>query len=471
MIASLASARAVTFKMMNKAATRLPIGIADRLGLVMSETARALSPEASGTGFALYLRRAGQLLKSSTIPRRMAAIDELIRDEQFDQAARIYREVIGIQPTLSTTYDSGVRLAESGRMGDAFTQACIHAIETPELREMMSTLLLADPIFQPSRLWLYFMIYNAFQIETGGIEHFKKTVNHNYFNWTSDYDIELQSRSLQSTLGLSDTERENLARDIDAPEGARPAEFSRAKWQLYSRFLALLWEQAARSDRLGLLDSCAEPELGDPLSIRYRGRLITQDLCNSVIDVNTMFAGAPGDLKAGDRVAEIGAGHGRIENILLRAAPGVRVAIFDIPPALYVSQWYLSHLFPNKRVFKFRDFDRFDQVKAEFEAADIAFFLPSQARLLPEKTFDAFVNICSLQEMTSEQIDLWFSEIDRLCRGWFFTKQYMESHNHFDHIVVRRADYPVRRNWTPIFDRGNPGNTSLFEALYAIEKR
>ena len=45
------------------------------------------------------------------------------------------------------------------------------------------------------------------------------------------------------------------------------------------------------------------------------------------------------------RVIELGAGHGRVANVILHAVANVQVVIVDIPPALYVSQWYLSNLF------------------------------------------------------------------------------------------------------------------------------
>jgi putative sugar O-methyltransferase len=414
-----------------------------------------------------YLGAAEKLLRDAGLDRRMGAIEAQIHQQHFDEAARMYRDLIGRQPTLSTVYEAGMRLAKSGELGDAFTRAAINAVHTPELRAMMLFLMKSPAIFQPSRLWLYFMFYNAFQLETAGVDVFKKTVNHNYFNWTADSDIQLQSQSLQTTLGLSDADVDALERDIDAPQALKPVEFSAVKWRLFSRLVALLYEYARRDDRLGLLDRCEEPALGTPLYIRYKGRSITQDLCNSIVDVNTFLA-SPVAQGEHLHVAELGAGHGRIQNILLRARPGFRVTIIDIPPALYVSQWYLSRLFPERRVFAFRDFKDFNDVKAEFDAADLIFLSPAQVELLPPKIFDGFLNICSLQEMKPEQIQNWFRHIDRLCRGWFFTKQYKESVNPFDGVVVRKTDYPVPSNWSTVFDRDNPGNTSLFEAMYKL---
>ena len=45
----------------------------------------------------------------------------------------------------------------------------------------------------------------------------------------------------------------------------------------------------------------------------------------------------------------------------------MKYTIIDIPPALFISQWYLSNSFEDKKVFKFRDFDDWDSVKDDLK--------------------------------------------------------------------------------------------------------
>jgi|tagenome__1003787_1003787.scaffolds.fasta_scaffold15557540_1 hypothetical protein len=47
--------------------------------------------------------------------------------------------------------------------------------------------------------------------------------------------------------------------------------------------------------------------------------------------------------------------------------------VFDVPPALYLSQWYLTTLFPKRRAFRFRGFETFKEIDGELTEADIAF--------------------------------------------------------------------------------------------------
>jgi hypothetical protein len=83
--------------------------------------------------------------------------------------------------------------------------------------------------------------------------------------------------------------------------------------------------------------------------------------------------------------------------------------------------------------------------------------------------FDLFINISSLQEMTPAQIDNWFGQIDRLCKGWFYTKQYVESKNGFDNVIIRQEDYPVRTHWQTVLNRKSPIFPEMFETIYKIK--
>jgi hypothetical protein len=70
--------------------------------------------------------------------------------------------------------------------------------------------------------------------------------------------------------------------------------------------------------------------------------------------------------------------------------------------------------------------------------------------------------------MNLSQIENWFSQIDRLCSGYFYTKQYFEHANHVDEITIRQPDYPVRPHWKEVLFRKSPTFPSLFEAIYKV---
>ena len=386
----------------------------------------------------------------------------------MQKAAEKYKSIVAMQPTLSTVYSLGLFLARRGNINDDFYKSILSVIGTPEIIAMINKLSKSPTIYQPSKLWLYFMVFNTLQLETGGINNFKRTVNHNYFNWTADVDVNTQFQALKNNLSWSDRDLSAALESAHFDGNAKPVEFSKEKWSKYIQFLCMLWEYSSKNDHLRLLDKVKEPALGNPVAIEYKNHSVTQDICNSVLEVNTIMQNIVHEPEKRLRVMELGAGHGRIENVMLQTLPNSQVVIVDIPPALYVSQWYLTSLYPNQRAFKFREFSSYKEVQEEFEESSIAFLSPAQVEQLPAKSIDLFINICSLQEMTSAQIDMWFGHIDRLCKGWFYTKQYIVSKNGFDDLVIKREDYPVRQHWTVQFNRTNPIFPDLFETIYRI---
>jgi putative sugar O-methyltransferase len=434
----------------------------ENLQRAVVDPARAFAILAARQNSALsakLLFRISRLLEKNPVERLMRLGDIALVEKDLAAALHSLRSAIAIQPTVSAIYDLGARLAQSDFDDETFMRAVSSCIADETLNTMIETLMRSPQPYHPSRFWQYFMLYNSFQIEAGGIDNFKRTANNNYFTWTSDAHIHEQRTALEAIVG-------SKARGVC---GAKPAEWNDGRWADYLSFLTALHAYARRSDRLGVLDRLEEPTTGNPLVATADGRRISQDLCHTAIELNAMISGAgltPADTFT---VYELGAGHGRIGWALLSMFPHARYVVIDIPPALYVSQWYLSKTMSAESVFSFRDFKSFNDLSSEFRSSRIAFLLPHQAAMLPDKSADLFINICSIQEMTREHMALWFGHIDRLTRGSFYMKQYLEHRNDIDGITIRRNDYPVRRYWHAVFDRQCEGFPSLFESLYRID--
>lgn len=144
-----------------------------------------------------------------------------------------------------------------------------------------------------------------------------------------------------------------------------------------------------------------------------------------------------------------------------------KYVLFDIPPALYVCQRYLSAVFLKLKIFKFRDFKEYLEIKSEYENGDICFFTPME--LLPKRQFNLFINISSLHEMTLKQIKLYFHPINEYCNGYFYKKQWLNWTNPNDNLTISYKDYPILSNWKLIFFRIHPIQTRFFEALFKKE--
>jgi putative sugar O-methyltransferase len=334
--------------------------------------------------------------------------------------------------------------------------------ETTSLGYMIDTFRKAPEIYQASLFWQKLNRMHIEHLEKYGYQNFKRTLNLQYFNWI---------------LSPTDVQCRNLIRHwIANPTfqiftskcgGIFPSRFGRINAWFYKLFVAMLWEYTKGVDKEDLLEKTEEPLEGNPFRIYYKNRLISQDICNSIIEYYSVVNQIPSNVKGRLSIAELGAGYGRLAFIFLKALK-CKYVIFDIPPALYVAQRYLSSIFPELKIFNFRDFDNYAEVKQEYENADLCFFIPNQLELLPKPQFDLFLNISSLHEMRIGQIGKYFCLIDEYSRGYFYTKQWLRSKNPDDGIILSYDDYPVPPSWELIFFRKHPIQSLFFEALYKV---
>ena len=357
--------------------------------------------------------------------------------------------------------------------------------ERPEIAAMARHLGLADPVFQPSKLWAFFNEINLEQLRRFGVHRFKRCVNQNYFNYVplglDDAQLRGLGRyflrhpaiaALQTRLADPDRYRSGrkMVRDrrIFRLWQEKPSLAPFGSWlqrQAYRILVGLLWRYAEQRDVLGLCRSLSEPRLGAPIEASLRGRPISQDLAHSIIECNSMLKDIeepPGSVPL--LIAEVGPGYGRVGDVLL-SARRCRYFVFDIPPSLYLAQWYLSRRHPLKRVFAFRPFERFDEVREELEAADIAFFSADQIALFPKEYFDLALNISSLHEMKRDQQHRILGEIYRVTRQRVYLKQYRHYVNPWDGLDIHEADYLVAEGWRKLSWSPDPVDSRFFEAI------
>lgn len=143
---------------------------------------------------------------------------------------------------------------------------------------------------------------------------------------------------LSADLGSEATARASKAARPFASILQKPWMWSFGQWRRYLEFLQLLRPFVEKRDRLGILQGLEEPELGKPIGVSYGGLRNSQDICNSVLEVNSATEDLDWDPQAPLRVAELGPGYGRVAYVLLQAAAGASVTLIDIPPALYIAQ-------------------------------------------------------------------------------------------------------------------------------------
>ncbi len=118
-------------------------------------------------------------------------------------------------------------------------------------------------------------------------------------------------------------------------------------------------------------------------------------------------------------VMEIGAGNGNFPSILFHDWDPIRVILIDLPETLAVSIPFISSLFPQAKLIMPHEIHS----GALADHFDFAFLTVDQLNLVADNSVDLSINCHSFQEMTHEQINIYFNLIQRVTResGFFFT--------------------------------------------------
>jgi hypothetical protein len=123
-------------------------------------------------------------------------------------------------------------------------------------------------------------------------------------------------------------------------------------------------------------------------------------------------------------------------------------------------------LYPNESIFRFRRFERFEEVREEVEASRIVFLTPTQLPQLPDGYFDLCLSISTLPEMTRDQADNFVTLLTRKSNHMLFLKQWIEWKNTFDDVCLARDDYRVGTDWTLVYNEIDRIQLAFFNAFW-----
>jgi len=387
--------------------------------------------------------------EAATLRARIKALREELKIEsvQVDELSGLLN-----WPEITKDVDRRNGFAELERLTQLTAQGAITSAVGENKRAAVK------PI---STAWTIINRKNLDQLLYDGYRNFKRTIALNYFTFPLQAD-DPQIAALEARLSKAQRERcWKLAQRLPDDPG-----FALANQVHYRYSVLLLWSYARSRDELGCLDRLKEPLEGNPIIVPDRGDSASQDLANSVLEYYAIREGV--SFESCKRVLEIGGGYGRDAYVIMSLHPKLQYVFVDIPPAVYIAQRYLSSIFEDRTIFNVREFESYDEVRSEIEAASLIFLLPHQLQKLPSDWCDLVINISSFGEMTREQIKYYYSQIDRLAPGHFFTKQWKHSKNPFDGIVIDEADYPVLPGWKKLYSRSCTVQSDFFEALYEI---
>jgi putative sugar O-methyltransferase len=321
---------------------------------------------------------------------------------------------------------------------------------------------------QPSKMWEALNKEGMGWLKKHKYKNFKRTMVRMYFAATPWYLMNRQTKFLI----LNNNPFTTLAALIKSILLPTHKLFTRIDSISFNFITYLLWAYTKKVDKEKLLERFEEPTIGNPPPIYNDGKLISQDVTNSILEFKSICDVIDRDKI--ETICELGGGSGRDAYIFITMLPHLKKYIFiDIPPALAIAEQYMEDVFPKKKIFKYREFKSFSEIKKEYEKADLLFFLPSQIEFIPKESIDLFLNISSLHEMRMDQIRYYFKEIERVTKKgkYFYLKAWKNSYIPFEEIYITLNDYPVNPHWKTLFKREAKVQIKFFEQLLQLKKR
>jgi putative sugar O-methyltransferase len=347
-------------------------------------------------------------------------------------------------------------------------------IDDAVLDAMVAEIEDAGGVLGPSEFWDRLGSRNAATLRADGLDSFKRSVNFNYFQWVINSPRQPEFRSLMRTWARRPTLAALGARvcvddvDWDRPKSPRQLPI-RYRARGHALYVGMLWDVARRRVGASVWSRLQEPELGKPIAVRCRGRRVSEDLANSLNEYASIAEHVPAHRMAQATVLEIGAGYGRFADLVLRAHDDTRVVIVDIPPALALSEAYLTACHPHSATHRFRRGMPIAELARSVAASRLAFLTPNQFAELDPIGADVAVNVSSLHEMRTDQVAEYLRLVDgHAGGGFFYTKQWASWRNPVDGIQTDRRSYPYPKSWRCLFDRAPVAQPAFFEALFAV---
>lgn len=321
----------------------------------------------------------------------------------------------------------------------------------PQLQDMLKDYKKYGEDKYTSNLWVYTNNQSINDLLIHSYDTFKSTIATNHFTFINESNISLEIISQWDFL-IDNLGFEELINTLNLTQ------------KKFDIITLLLWKYVKTQGFEKELTLLSEPLEGSPPGIIFEDRLISQDLANSLLEYDSINKNIrPGSIRS---ILDIGAGYGRSAYVWLLLDKIEKYIIIDIPPALYISQRYLANQFPEKKVFRYRDFKSFDGIKAEFEQADIVFLMPWQIGMLPDKSIDLIFSIDALNEMKLVTIKSYLKEVNRLGKKYFYLKSREEWKS--EGVTIKRKDWPIPQEWGNLLNRECRVQTRYFESLYEL---
>ena len=184
----------------------------------------------------------------------------------------------------------------------------------------------------------------------------------------------------------------------------------------------LLYELIENLDK-DLLTS-HDSEFGCPIGFYKENKFYTTQFLKSLLHID--FIKKNTNFDKINNIIELGAGIGLLGAAFLKLKKNIKYFIIDIPPALFISEYYLKSL--NYKTFGYEEILNSEKNNINFDSYQVICIPTWRIDLLKNIKADLFINIDSFQEMEKEQTLNYLNKISENTTNYIFLHNAINGH-------------------------------------------
>lgn len=193
----------------------------------------------------------------------------------------------------------------------------------------------------------------------------------------------------------------------------------------YRKSLELVLEYHRLSDLInhGILKSVTESFSGNNKCPVYRGQRLSYRLLKLAYYLSQIRENTDLKLEEKINILDLGGGYGGLIRLLAAYYLNSKIFLIELPEVCVFASYFLSESLLSKKIAFLAELN---SGNSEIEDSQIQkydiFVLPTWAiKLIPDRFMDLVINTTSLGEMSKEYGRYYIEQIERVCRGYFYS--------------------------------------------------
>ena len=193
-----------------------------------------------------------------------------------------------------------------------------------------------------------------------------------------------------------------------------------------------------------LLKKYPSPNVGHPLNFKYKGYVFTNRYIRHIYLLGLLKKYLSNELNGDSTFLDIGSSYGIFSSLVKQEISTSRHILVDMSGQLILAHYYLSQLFPGKKIAGFKEVYEAKEIDRDFiKRFDFILIPTSMFDKLVGNTIDVVTNFISLSEMSREWFDAYInSDVFKTAKFLYTVNRYDAYPTYQNDITI--LDYPLR---------------------------